>query len=40
MFETGTLIIIGLATAIGLGVGITGTARILTGRKGPDKNKD
>lgn len=39
MFETGTLIIIGAATLIALGVGITGTARIMTGKKKPD-NKD
>lgn len=38
MFETGTLVIIGIATLVALGVGITGTARIMTGKKKPDKN--
>lgn len=36
--ETGTVIIIGIATLAGLGVGITGTARILTGKKKPDSD--
>lgn len=33
MFETSTLIVIGVVTLIALGVGVTGTARVLTGKK-------
>ncbi len=36
MFEGLSLIAIGVATAVGLGVGITGTYRILSGKKKPE----
>lgn len=39
MFEGLSLVAILVATGVGLGVGITGTARILTGKKKPPPAK-